>query len=320
MKVRVLAAIPCMLTILWSATVQADVLVLRDGRKLNGILSNSASIQSDPAAFHEISFLVGTGRDAVLQRFNTSEIEWILIESSGPPAVVDFAPFSATRPAIPLMVAEPKPRTTLHLDVKGGVSWARFNGNGSSEFHEFRNGRTFGASLTMLRGNRGGASVGAFYVQKGARGKTSTYAGHVATLEYRMDYIEIPAVVVLRVPIQNAAIRLLAGPTVALRVSSESVGEGWAFFNAPELDGKIDLTDATAPMDIGLKFGLGLELRLNRNTALLLEGSYDPSITTFAENSVFTRWTHGVTTAEVGLSFALTRDDHDDFPSRWERR
>lgn len=322
MLARAFAVIPCLI-IAWSTTVNADVLVLRDGRKLDGILSNSELVRNDPAAFVEISFLVGSGPNAVLHRFPTSGIEWILVEEPHGSSVIDFSQVSTRPRGEPVAVPKPPDRpVALRLDIKGGYTWARFHGPSSDEFHGFREGKSIGASLTMLRGGTGGATIGAYYVQKGALGRTATINARNAQIEYRMDYVEVPLLVVGRIPVGRSALRAFGGPVLAFPVSSTVVGEGWSWFGSPGLDGEQDIYDRTAKVDWGLRLGLGVELGLTDVTSLLIEGNYSRTISPFDEHDG-TDWTHGVLNAEIGLSIALNpdaekKDDRSPSRPRWE--
>jgi hypothetical protein len=318
MRMRVLAAIPCLI-IAWSTAVNADVLVLRDGSKLDGILSNSALVRREPAAFAQITFLVGDGPDAVLRRFDTSAVAWILVEAPEGPAVIDFEQLQwqgQAPEAVPPRVSVPGPshHLRIHLDVVGGPTWSRFDGDHSAIGQDFRQGLSAGVRLTILQRGFAGASLGAFYVQKGAVRETSPLYGRVARLEYRMDYLEVPVCLVGRIPIGKGALRLHAGPALGILVSAKRNGTGWINYGQSELDGEQDIFEDTVSLDLDLTAGMGIELPLSTRTSLLVEGGYGHSITTFEENAGLVDWTHEVLSLEVGLSFMLTGDD--DTPNR----
>ena len=300
-------AVPWLLLASWASSAGADVLVLRDGRRLNGILSNSELVRREPEAFRYVSFLIGTGPESILRRFATAEIGYILIEDPERTFVIDFVHASGTPPRGP----EPRGRGSWHLALTGGATWARFQGEDSQAYHDFWPGVMGGIGLTALNNEYGGVRLEALYLQKGARGESPDGLQQV---EVRMHYIEVPILLVIRLPLEEVAITGCIGPTLSFNLQSETETTVRSYPPTSSVD---DISDEVSDLDVGLKFGLGLELPLGERQKLVLQGGYLRTFSDFAENSVPISWKHEVITLEAGISFALGSGGSDPGPRSW---
>lgn len=291
----------------WASSAAADVLVLRDGRRLNGILSNSELVRREPGAFRHVSFLIGTGPESILRRFATAEIGYILIEDPERTFVIDFVHASGTS----AQWSEPHDRGSWHLAFTGGATWVRFQGRHSQAFHDFRPGMTFGVGLTGLNNEYGGVRLEALYLQKGARGESPDGSQQA---EFRMHYIEVPFLLVVRLPIEAAAITGCIGPTLSVHLQSEAETTIRSYPPTSSVD---NISNQMSDLDVGLKFGLGLELPVGERQKLVLQGGYLRTFSDFARDSVPLSWKHEVVTLEAGISFALGAGGNDSGPRSW---
>jgi len=79
------------ISLLLTECALADVVVLRDGRRLEGTLANRDVVQHEPAAFHYISFLVDSQSGSPsLQSYPVAEVEYVLLQDGDAVAVIDF--------------------------------------------------------------------------------------------------------------------------------------------------------------------------------------------------------------------------------------
>ena len=132
---------------------------------------------------------------------------------------------------------------------KGGVNFSTFNGD-DSEGAETRVGFAFGAYLDFPLSPSISFHPEALYFMKGAE---ATEGG--LTLTFKLDYIEVPLLLVFRIPNETSKITPMfyAGPSFGLNLSSKVKGEAGG--NSAEAD-----IDNAKSLDIGIAFGGGAEI------------------------------------------------------------
>jgi hypothetical protein len=79
-----------LVSLLWQVAA-ADVLVLRNGGRIEGTLANREVVAGDPAAFSYVSFLLlPADRAPELLSFAVSEVEYIVLDGDEATRVIDF--------------------------------------------------------------------------------------------------------------------------------------------------------------------------------------------------------------------------------------
>ena len=112
----------------------------------------------------------------------------------------------------------------------------------------------------------------ALFTMKGAQLKEELL-GVVNNVNINMNYLEIPILAKISIPLtQGVRINLLAGPSVALKLSAKSVSE----IAGKSVDENIKDMKNT---DFGLAFGVGINFG-----ALAIEGRYTPGLTSIGKS------------------------------------
>ena len=305
----VLVAIACLKPI----AAEADILALRDGRKLQGTVSNRPTVQSNPGLITQISFLTNDASGtATLQRFDVDDVEYLLIEAHEGPSVIDFEQARQgirSANSIPHQEETPKKKISWSGGLKGGSAFSKFQGDDAIDISDMRTGISFGASVTAQHNAHLGLRFECLYIQKGAQSRT-TRNDNPIKVEFRLDYVEFPFLIVLRKQAKRVALSGFAGPSAAFLVHSVAVSEGFAAIGEPAFDGETDLTDI-ATFDISLRGGLGVDVLLAWKTSLTLEVSYGQGIVPFDEDRNPSNMTTAAYLIMGGVSYAFGGDDTD---------
>jgi len=146
--------------------------------------------------------------------------------------------------------------------VVGGANFATFTGSDASGATT-RTGFYGGLSLTMGLGGSLFFQPQALYSMKGATASDSGVTG-----EYKLDYIEVPLLLGLRVPLRGSNIRpyLVAGPTLAYLASCKVK----ASFGGISVEAKCSGSGSgTSNFDASLAVGGGVELPMGRGLLAL---------------------------------------------------
>lgn len=101
------------------------------------------------------------------------------------------------------------------------------------------------------------------YVQKGATQEESI-GGTTITGTTKLDYIEIPVLAKVQLPVQGGfSPHLFAGPTLGFTVTAEAKTEGGGESETE------DLSDEASETDVGLALGGGLDVNLAAGTLMI---------------------------------------------------
>jgi hypothetical protein len=88
--VRIGLSIAVLISMVWNVSF-ADVLVLRNGGRIEGTLANREVVAGDPFAFSYISFLLlPANRTPELLSFDVAEVDYVLLDTEGGSRVIDF--------------------------------------------------------------------------------------------------------------------------------------------------------------------------------------------------------------------------------------
>jgi opacity protein-like surface antigen len=171
----------------------------------------------------------------------------------------------------------------LGFGGKLGMSLSTFVGEDAAAEYAHRPWPTIGGLIKVELLHWLALQPEVLFVSKGA----DVELDGVVTDTFDGRYIELPLLARITIPLgEQVNPYLLAGPTLGALLS----------FNLEDReDGSVtDRTDTAKSIDLGLLGGIGVEIMLSRQHALVLEGRYDRSLATIAKdetedfkNSVF---------------------------------
>ncbi len=167
-----------------------------------------------------------------------------------------------------------------------------------------RNDFAGGLFLTIPAGPTFAVQPELLYVPKGAQVSGSegaiTYTGKV-----KLDYVEIPLLARVKVPLENAAVRpmLFAGPYVAFKTSCKVEVSGYGISGSSDC-GAGAPQDSVKSTDFGLTFGGGLELPLGGVSAFV-DARYDLGLTSLDATAQPIDIKNRAVLVFVGFSFPL---------------
>jgi len=100
-----------------------------------------------------------------------------------------------------------------------------------------------------------------YYTMKGATDKESDGAGGTVDLTYTFDYIEIPVLVKVLIPIQGSNIKpeIFAGPFLGINTTAKGKAE---FSNGQTIEQDFEDTKST---EFGVQFGGGIGFNVGKN-------------------------------------------------------
>ena len=154
----------------------------------------------------------------------------------------------------------------------GGVNFASLSGeiphSGGNEFGETRTAFLVGGFARLRLSSIFGVEPEILYSRQGA--DAEEYGGIENRVTVKLDYLEIPVLAVISVPVRSSTVApsLYAGPALAVRLSctaEEDPAEG---------DATEDCGDDLKSTDFGLVFGGDVEIRFGRYS-LLAGARYD---------------------------------------------
>ena len=154
----------------------------------------------------------------------------------------------------------------------GGVSFSNISGSEKDDFLPGRSGSTGFLIGAMFDFPLGVVSIRpeAFYVQKGAKFSDDTFAA-----EFSLDYIEIPVLLVVGIPVGSIKVEFFGGPQVAFQTKCDGTGAatGDPVETLPCDDPSIGIENATT--DYGVIVGGGVAVG-----SFLAQVALDYSLTT----------------------------------------
>jgi hypothetical protein len=164
--------------------------------------------------------------------------------------------------ALAALAAQPAAGQT-RFGLRAGVNFAKLTGDDvDSDALDSRTGLVAGGFMEAPFAEIVSLQLGAQYSQKGA--SAETLAGDT---KLELDYLEVPALLVVRVPGSGSTdIRLSLGPTLGFLISCEGVAA--IGFSA-------DCEDNMKKFDLGGLVGAGLSFGMGSGAALLIDGFYN---------------------------------------------
>jgi len=135
--------------------------------------------------------------------------------------------------------------------VKGGLNLANLGGS-DVENTDNKTGFSFGVFAALQLANLIYFQPEILYTMKGAKQKFD-FGGETIDVSIKLNYIEIPLLIRLNVPVQGASFapNLFAGPAIAFNLSAKVKAEGGGESS------EVDIKDDTKSTDFGLIVGVG---------------------------------------------------------------
>lgn len=137
----------------------------------------------------------------------------------------------------------------IHFGLKAGVNISNLNGSDAGDT-DSRTGFLGGAFLTYDFSNMFSIQPEAFYSMKGAK-QTETYYGETITGTLKLDYIEIPVLLKLNIPLEGGSTvrpSIFVGPALDIKVASTVEVESGGQSASADLEN-------VSSTDFGLVFG-----------------------------------------------------------------
>lgn len=162
--------------------------------------------------------------------------------------------------------------------LKGGVSFSTFRGNADVDTGtgviapERRTGFVGGVFLAIAAGESVLIQPEALFTQKGAR-----YTSEGDELLYKIDYLEVPLLLKVRLGSGTARAALFAGPAAGFKLKATAVAR-----TAGGEEASTDTSDQLRSVDWGLVFGGGVDVASGSGT-LTLEGRYTLGLSTLGK-------------------------------------
>lgn len=171
----------------------------------------------------------------------------------------------------------------IQFGLKAGVNISNLNGSDAGDL-DSRTGFLGGGFVTFDFGGMFSLQPEAFYSMKGAKG-TDVLDGQSVTATLKLDYIEIPVLIKLNIPLAGASpVRpsIFAGPAFDIKVASKVEVESGGQSASADLEN-------VSSTDFGLVFGgalgfdvsgheLGLDVRYTLGFTTIDDSGYDADI------------------------------------------
>lgn len=171
------------------------------------------------------------------------------------------------------LVAPSAASGTPGFGAKAGISSATFNGD-SAEGLDSRTGFAFGGYLDLPLSPTVAFHPEVLFVQKGARQSAVNFE-----YTYTLDYIELPLLVMLRIPTELTGVTpmLFAGPAIGFTATAGAKRESNS--QTEELD-----IENVKSVDFGLTIGGGVAFEVGPVTRLTVEVRYTLGLTNLADD------------------------------------
>ena len=139
--------------------------------------------------------------------------------------------------------------------VKGGLNIANLGGS-DVEGTDSRTALVFGVFVDVPLSPIFSIQPEVLYSMQGAKEK-ETDNGTTVDITYKLDYIQIPVLVKVNVPVQGSNVKpsIFAGPALGINTTAKAKGEGGG------VSAEVDLKDLGMPVkstDFSLVFGAGI--------------------------------------------------------------
>jgi hypothetical protein len=162
---------------------------------------------------------------------------------------------------------KPGQREPTSFGLVGGLNLANVSGSDADLFGSSKNRTGFyaGAAATIPLGTSLFFQPQALFSMKGAK-----YSETGTSVEIRLNYVEVPAFLGFRIPMQGSQVRpyVMAGPYVGFKMSCKLHGEeGGVSVNLNCDDSQVGLK--VRGVDFGLAFGAGVEFPMGGGTLAL---------------------------------------------------
>ena len=190
----------------------------------------------------------------------------------------------------------------MRFGVRGGFNFATVTGDYAdgqgpdSDGQGTRTGMMGGVFLEAPLADIVGLHVGANYSQKGweAEGIPGAAGGDLMT---QLDYIEVPVLVVVGVPVSAASLRLYAGPSLSYLIRCKGTSFDVSF-DCKDASGEDEVTkfDLGGTVGAGLRFGVG-------GASLLLDGFLSMGLKTLLKDTADLELKNETWTVSAGLMF-----------------
>ncbi len=164
------------------------------------------------------------------------------------------------------------------VGFRAGLNLATFGGT-DPRVYGHHTAVNVGAFLDLPLSERVGLRLGAGYSGKGAE---RTYGDVTGEVETRIGYLEIPALLRLRVsPGSSVSAHLLLGPALSFKVSCEVETDAPIWGGTSECgDAGLDVRET----DLGATGGIGVEIELSEGLTLVGESLYTLGLRTVGES------------------------------------
>lgn len=171
--------------------------------------------------------------------------------------------------------------------IKGGLNYTNISGDYSFE-NEFKTGLNFGAFANFNFTRMMGVVSEINYEQKGFRYKSYSNQTEQIIGEKRFDYLTIPILFKYQFG-KNTKFFVTIGTYLGILVYAYDKGQITDESVLPPLvsSWNHDIYFDTQDVDMGLSFGVGLQIPLNRRFGLVLEGRYQPGLMLVEPDKMF---------------------------------
>jgi hypothetical protein len=203
--------------------------------------------------------------------------------------------------AMVTLAAEPVD-AQMRFGLRGGFNFATVTGDYAdgegpdSDGEGTRTGMMGGVFLEAPLGGIVGLHLGANYSQKGweAEGIPGAEGGDLMT---QLDYIEVPALLVVSVPVAASSLRLYAGPSLSYLIKCK----GTSFDVSVDCEDRVG-DDEVTKWDLGGTVGAGFSFGMGGAT-LLLDGFLGMGFKTLLEDDADLELKNETWTVSAGLMF-----------------
>ena len=154
------------------------------------------------------------------------------------------------------------------LGLRGGLGISTSDDSFSGGEPQSLTGFSFGGYATFGSGAVG-IQIGATYIQKGAG---DAYDND--TLRLALDYVEIPVLLRISLPVPGVGVHFYVGPAAALEVGCLATTSGGGVDCSGNEDA-FGVSANTKSIDFALILGAGLDISVAPRTALTIEAFYE---------------------------------------------
>ena len=153
--------------------------------------------------------------------------------------------------------------------VRAGVDFMKIGGEDAADDNNRRTGFLIGGFVLVDAGLIA-VQPELMYIQKGASQERTLPDGTTVTRTIKLDYIEVPVLVKLQVPLEEGITpSVFAGPTLGLNVTAEAEAEAEGESAREDISSATeDISDDVSGTDFGLALGGGVDVELNNVTLM----------------------------------------------------